>query len=55
MQQPCSLLDDIANSMPRYRSQQHIRQGLAGGGEGGRELRTSNVVMTQEKIEALGL
>ena len=52
---PCSPLDDITNSdgtllLPTIYS---MRAGR--GGEGGRGLRTSNVVMTQEKIGTLGL
>jgi len=52
---PCSPLDDITNSdstlsLPTIYS---TRAGM--GGEGGRGMRTSNVVMTQEKIGTLGL
>ena len=52
---PCSPLDDIANSdavgmLPTIYS---TRAG--GGGEGGRGLRMSNVVTTQEKMGTLGL
>jgi hypothetical protein len=52
---PCSLLNDIANYngtllLPTIYSTRADR-----GGQGGRGLRTSNVVMTQEKMGTLGL
>jgi hypothetical protein len=52
---PCSPLDDIANSNSTLLLPTIYSTRTGGGGEGGRGLRTSNVVTTQEKMGTLGL
>ena len=52
---PCSLLDDIADSNAAETLPAIYLRRAGAGGEGGRGLRASNFVTTQEKIGTLGL
>jgi hypothetical protein len=52
---PCIPLDDIANSDATGTLHMLYLTRAGGGGEGGRGLRTSNVVTTPEKMGTLGL